>query len=125
MRALRPYVAAFASRFLQMLQYRSAALAGFATQCWWGGIKVMVLAAFYAQGAHDAAAPITLADAITYTWIAQGLLALMPWTVDPEVAAAVPPRRRNFADSFRPTSLPGSFRPTWLPWLAAVARMVI
>lgn len=30
---LRPYKAAFASRFLLMLQYRTAAYAGFATQC--------------------------------------------------------------------------------------------
>ena len=45
--ALRPYVAAFRARFLLMLQYRVAALAGFATQCWWGAIKIMVYAAFY------------------------------------------------------------------------------
>ncbi|OUM00845.1 ABC transporter permease [Variovorax sp. JS1663] len=87
MNALRPYAAAFTSRFLQMLQYRAAALAGFATQCWWGGIKVMVLAAFYA-GAPDTV-PMPLADAITYTWLAQGLLALLPWTGDPEVAQSV------------------------------------
>ena len=86
----RPYVAAFASRFLQMLQYRTAAWAGFATQCWWGGIKVMVLAAFYG-GASAAAgdAPMSLQHAITYTWLAQGLLALLPWMGDPEVAQAV------------------------------------
>ncbi|KAF1048357.1 ABC transporter permease [Xylophilus sp.] len=82
----RPYAAACAARFLQMLQYRAAALAGFATQCWWGGIKVMVLAAFYAGGA---APPVPLAQAITYTWIAQDLLALLPWFGDPEVAQAV------------------------------------
>ena len=57
---LRPYRAAFASRFLQMLQYRSAALAGFGTQCWWGGIKVMVLAAFYGSAATAAGAPMSL-----------------------------------------------------------------
>lgn len=84
----RPYVAAFASRFLQMLQYRTAALAGFVTQCWWGGIKVMVLAAFYG-GASMAGAPMSLAQAITYSWLAQGLLALLPWLGDPEVAQAV------------------------------------
>lgn len=84
----RPYAAAFSSRFLQMLQYRSAALAGFVTQCWWGGIKVMVLAAFYAGGQGGATA-MPLAHAITYTWIAQGLLALLPWGGDPEVAQAV------------------------------------
>jgi ABC-2 type transport system permease protein len=85
---VRPYIAAFASRFLQMLQYRSAALAGFATQCWWGGIKVMVLAAFYA-GASMAGTPMSLAQAVTYTWLTQGLLALLPWLGDPEVAQAV------------------------------------
>lgn len=87
---LRPYTAAFASRFQQMLQYRSAALAGFATQCWWGGIKVMVLAAFYrGTAATMGGAPMPLAEAITYTWLAQGLLALLPWVGDPEVAQAV------------------------------------
>ncbi len=85
---LRPYIAAFASRFLQMLQYRTAAYAGFATQCWWGGIKVMVLAAFY-SGTAATGAPMSLSQAITYTWLAQGLLALLPWLGDPEVAQAV------------------------------------
>nr|WP_176663622.1 ABC transporter permease [Variovorax sp. SG517] len=86
----RPYIAAFASRFQQMLQYRTAALAGFATQCWWGGIKVMVFAAFYGHAATTGAStPMSLAQAITYTWLAQGLLVLLPWLGDPEVAQAV------------------------------------
>jgi ABC-2 type transport system permease protein len=84
---LRPYAAAFGSRFSLMLQYRSAALAGFATQCWWGGIKVMVLAAFFRGSTAPAA--MTLAEVITYTWVAQALFVLLPWTGDPEVAAAV------------------------------------
>lgn len=84
---LRPYVAVFASRVAQMLQYRSAALAGFATQCWWGAIKVMVLAAFYAGA--SAPPPMSLADAITYTWVGQALFVLLPWTGDPEFAGAV------------------------------------
>ena len=45
--ALRPYQAVFRARFQLLLQYRAAALAGFVTQCWWGAIKLMVLAAFY------------------------------------------------------------------------------
>ncbi len=36
---MRPYTALFASRFQQMFQYRGAAVAGFITQCWWGGLK--------------------------------------------------------------------------------------
>ncbi|MDP9606782.1 UNVERIFIED_ORG: ABC-2 type transport system permease protein [Variovorax paradoxus] len=86
----RPYIAAFASRFQQMLQYRTAALAGFATQCWWGGIKVMVFAAFYGGAtASGASTSMSLAQAFTYTWLAQGLLVLLPWLGDPEVAQAV------------------------------------
>lgn len=86
--ALRPYGAAFAARFQLMLQYRAAAVAGFATQCWWGGIKVMVYAAFYAA-TPGAEHPISLDQAITYTWLAQAFLVLAPWGGDPEIAQAV------------------------------------
>lgn len=86
--ALRPYAAAFAARFQLMLQYRAAAVAGFATQCWWGGIKVMIYAAFFA-GAAASDAPITLSQVITYTWLAQAFLVLAPWSGDPEISEAV------------------------------------
>lgn len=86
----RPYTAALAARFQLILQYRAAALAGFVTQLWWGGLKVMVYAAFFASAPAAAArAPISLADTITYTWIAQAFLVLQPWTADPEVSQAV------------------------------------
>jgi ABC-2 type transport system permease protein len=81
----RPYAAILSTRFALMLQYRTAALAGFATQCWWGVIKIMVLAAFYAADAHQ---PITRAQAITYVWLGQAFLALLPWGADAEIAVA-------------------------------------
>lgn len=89
MHAARPYAAAFAARFMLLLQYRAAALAGFATQCWWGGIKVMVYAAFFAGAPAAAGGSLTLAQTITYTWLAQALLALVPWSGDPEIGQAV------------------------------------
>jgi len=82
----RPYLAILSARFVLMLQYRTAALAGFATQCWWGVIKVMVLAAFYAGSPHQ---PISLAQAITYVWLGQAFLALLPWQADNDVGLAV------------------------------------
>lgn len=85
----RPYLAAFSARFLLMLQYRAAAFAGFLTQCWWGGIKIMVYAAFYRASTASTHPAITLAQVATYTWLNQGLLALMPWGCDPEIALAV------------------------------------
>jgi len=89
MEAFRPYVAAFASRFLLMMQYRAAALAGFATQCWFGAVRVMVLAAFYLGAESAAPTSLSLSQAVTYTWLAQGLLALLPWVADPDIATAV------------------------------------
>ena len=87
--ALRPYLATFSARFQLMLQYRAAALAGFATQCWWGGIKIMVYAAFFDAAGAAARSPISLSQAITYTWLAQAFLSLNPWSGDPDVAAKV------------------------------------
>jgi ABC-2 type transport system permease protein len=81
----RPYLAVLAARFALMLQYRTSAVAGFATQCWWGIIKIMVLAAFYAGGAHQ---PITLSQAITYVWLGQAFLALLPWQADADISIA-------------------------------------
>jgi ABC-2 type transport system permease protein len=85
--AATPYFAAFSARFQLVLQYPAAALAGFATQCWWGAIKVMVLAAFFAGATH--AQPMSLDNAITYTWLGQAFLIFLPWNADPEVAEMV------------------------------------
>ena len=86
--ALAPYLATGQARFQLMLQYRGAALAGFFTQTWFGGILIMVLAAFYAAGGADRA-PMSLAQAVTYTWMSQAFLVLVPWGGDPVVTAAV------------------------------------
>lgn len=81
---VRPYLAIFAMRFLMLLQYRAAALAGMATQFWFGAIMILALRAFYASGRGSAS--ITLAEAITYIWLGQAFLGLLPWNVDPEIA---------------------------------------
>ncbi len=83
---LRPYVAVVRVRFNLLLQYRAAAMAGFVTQCWWGGIKVMVLTAFFAT---STAAPMTLPQAIDYVWLGQALFTMLPWSGDPDVARMV------------------------------------
>ncbi len=84
---MEAYLAPFLARFQLTLQYRAAALAGFVTQCWWGSIKVMIFAAFY--GRDGTPAPLSLAQTASYIWLAQGLLALAPWSGDPEIAQAV------------------------------------
>jgi ABC-2 type transport system permease protein len=116
--AARPYVALFTSRFQLMLQYRGAAVAGFITQCWWGGLKAMILAAFYGAAAAGGEAPLTLEQAITYTWIAQGLFAMLPWMGDPEVALAVRTGAVSY-DRLRPLDFYGIWYSRAAGWIAA------
>src|SRR5882724_3269233 len=118
MPSVRPYLAAFRARFQLMLQYRAAALAGFATQCWWGAIRIMVFAAFY--GVHEAAAPISLADAVTYVWLGQALLALLPWVSDPEIGHAVRTGGVGY-DRLRPLDAYGYWYARTLGWMVARA----
>jgi ABC-2 type transport system permease protein len=85
--SFRPYLSVFAGRFQLTLQYRTAALAGFITQLWFGVIRILIFAAFYAGGA--AKAPMSLAHAIDYTWLGQAFLTFLPWGVDLDVADMV------------------------------------
>ena len=117
MDAVRPYGAAFAARFMLLLQYRAAALAGFATQCWWGGIKVMVYAAFFAA-APAAAGSLSLSQTITYIWLAQALLALVPWSGDPEIGLAVRSGAIGY-DRLRPLDTYGWWYARAAAWMTA------
>jgi ABC-2 type transport system permease protein len=118
MPAARPYLAAFRARFQLMLQYRAAALAGFATQLWWGAIRILVFAAFY--GVNAAAAPISLADAVTYVWLGQALLALQPWSADPEIGLAVRTGGVGY-DRLRPLDAYGYWYARSVGWMLARA----
>lgn len=101
---MRPYVAMFSARFRGLLQYRAAALAGLGTQVFWGLLQVMVFTAFFASSSGPQ--PMTLQAVVTYTWLKQALLLLLPWRPDPEVQAAV--RSGNVAyELLRPVDLYG------------------
>ncbi len=84
---MKPYLAIFRARFQILFQYRAAALAGLGTQVFWGIIKVMILQAFYAQSTSPQ--PMTLAQAMTFLWLGQGLLMLLPWNIDKEIEAQI------------------------------------
>ncbi len=85
--SMRPYGSVLAGRFQVMLQYRTAAVAGFITQLWFGVIRILIFAAFYAGGAQHA--PMSLGDAVTYTWLGQAFLAFLPWNADPDIVEMV------------------------------------
>ncbi|MBV8683944.1 MAG: hypothetical protein JO111_13800 [Caulobacteraceae bacterium] len=112
---LRPYLAVLSARFQLVLQYRAAALAGFATQCWWGGMKVLIYSAFYA-GAR--AAPMSFAHTVSYTWLGQAFLMFLPWYADPEVADMVRTGAVAY-ERLRPVDAWGWWYARALAWTAA------
>lgn len=84
---MRRYWAIFQARFRSLLQYRAAALAGVATQTFWGLIRMMIFTAFYesAQGPM----PMSLEEVIAYVWLSQAFLLLIPFRTDGELAEMV------------------------------------
>ena len=77
---IRPLVAVISARYRTLLQYRAAAFAGFATQLFWGAIRLMILAAFFAAATEPQ--PMDLPQIVAYVWLGQALLGMLPWNVD-------------------------------------------
>lgn len=74
------YLAYFKMKFLNEIQYKTAALAGVLTQFAWGGMYIMLYTAFLKNGTS---ADYTIPQMATYIWLQQGLLILYnSWTVD-------------------------------------------
>ncbi len=80
---MRPYLAILSARFRTLLQYRSAALAGFGTQLFWGLIRMMIFSAFYAS--TTAPQPMSLEAVVGYVWLGQAFLVLLPFRADGEL----------------------------------------
>lgn len=94
--------AIFKIRFMLGLQYRMAAIAGIVTQLFFGFIFVMVFSAFYESGSSSLA--FTYTQAVTYLWLGQGLLSLLPWNGDREIQGMI--RNGDMAYEFaRPLDL--------------------
>jgi ABC-2 type transport system permease protein len=105
---MRPYLAYFHARFRAQLQYRMAALAGIGTQIFFGLVNIMVITAFYRSS--SAAQPLTQQQAVSYIWLAQALLLVLPFRLDRELTHLI--RTGNVAyELARPIRLP-------LIWLA-------
>jgi ABC-2 type transport system permease protein len=87
-RALLPYRAIVSARFRLLLQYRAAALAGVWTQLFFGLVLIMIYEAFY-RSSSAAVQPMAFAQLVSYVWLGQALLAMLPWNADPDVRAMV------------------------------------
>lgn len=79
-RKAKIYLAYFKMKFLNEIQYKTAAIAGVLTQFAWGGMYIMLYTAFLKNGTS---ADYTIPQMATYIWLQQGLLILYnSWTVD-------------------------------------------
>lgn len=95
------YLAILKIRMKALLQYRAAAFAAICTQAFWGIMTVMIYRAFYA---NESSEPISLTQTITFIWLGQALLQLLPWSIDKEIEAQV--RNGNVAyELVRPVDL--------------------
>jgi ABC-2 type transport system permease protein len=81
---MKVYYSVLKLRLLYGLQYRAAALAGVATQFFWGFMYIMIFEAFYDHSLYTP--PISLKELITYIWLQQAFLAfIMLWFRDNEL----------------------------------------
>jgi ABC-2 type transport system permease protein len=74
----------FKLRLLLGMQYRAAALAGVATQFFWGFMLIMIYRAFYLHASGQP--PMSLEELASYIWLQQAFLALVAlWFRDNEL----------------------------------------
>ncbi|MDP4089638.1 MAG: ABC transporter permease [Bacillota bacterium] len=102
---MRAYYSLFKMKLLKGLQYRTAALAGVATQFFWGFMYIMIFEAFY--GSTTAVQPISLRQLIQVTWLQQSFLVfVILWFRDAELMNLI--TSGNIAyELCRPTDLYG------------------
>lgn len=113
------YGALLSARYRMTLQYRTAAVAGVATQFFWGFVLIMVMEAFFAVGV---APPMSFAATVSYIWLGQALLALMPWNHDREIEAMV--QRGHVAyELLRPVDLYALWFVRAVAWRTAAASL--
>ena len=75
---MRPYASLLSARARMLLQYRAAAWAGTGTRLFWGIIRLMIFEAFYRSSTAEQ--PISLPEVVTYIWLGQAFLTLIPFT---------------------------------------------
>ena len=71
---MRPYLSFFKLRFATGLQYRFSAIAGLATQFFWGVMMLYIYEAFYKNGVS---ASMSWQELVSYVWLGQAFFALL------------------------------------------------
>lgn len=85
---MRSYISFLKIRFINGLQYRTAAYAGIATQFAWGFMYIMLYQTFYKS--NITRAPMAFSQLSSYIWLQQAFLALfMTWFLDNDIFALI------------------------------------
>lgn len=110
------YLAVLKCRTSALFQYRMAALASIGSQLVWGIIRIMVFTAFYEHA--TATPPISLAESMTFIWLGQAFVQMLPWTLDKDIESQI--KTGNVAyELLRPLDL------YWLWYTRAFALRVV
>lgn len=81
---MKKYFSFFRLRFSLGLQYRTAALAGIATQFFWGFMEIMIFVTLYNE--QPEVFPISLSATVSYIWLQQAFLSLFnTWGMETEI----------------------------------------
>lgn len=92
---MKQYLGLFKIKFINNLQYRVAAIAGIATQFFFGFVFIMVYVAFY-ESSSNPSLPMELSELVSYLWLNQAFFALVyMWTKDKELLSMI--RNGNIA----------------------------
>ncbi|MCL2416084.1 MAG: ABC transporter permease, partial [Defluviitaleaceae bacterium] len=85
---MKKYLSIFRIKFVNTLQYRSAAIAGLTTQFAWGFMLNLGFIAFYRS--DPTAFPMQLHETISYIWMQQAFLALYAlWFWENDISASI------------------------------------
>jgi ABC-2 type transport system permease protein len=113
---MSPYLSQFSLQCRLQLQYRVAALAGGATQAFFGWVRCAMMVAFY--GASARPQPLSLAAAVDYVWMTQALLLMVPFRLEHDLRGAI--QSGAIADELlRPVDA------AWMWYARSLARRVI
>ncbi len=81
---MKKYFSYFRIRFINSLQYRTAACAGIATQFVWGFMEILLFSAFYRENQNIF--PMEFSALASYIWLQQAFLAIfMLWFWDKDI----------------------------------------
>ncbi len=84
---MRAYGSMMKTRFLNDLQYRTAAVSGIVTQLFFGLIQILTLYVFYRE--HPSGAPLAFQSAVSYIWLRQAFLAFFMTWYDHEILQSI------------------------------------